>query len=123
MCIDEKRVCKLNHNKLYNWLQTTFKYTVLYTSEHNSIAEWCWRTFCTMKNIMLLNVKLFNRFWIKIMNTVNYFKIDYQFMSESLFLRKSEQNWYLVLVMSEYLNFFCMFTYQRKMNQVRSKQT
>jgi hypothetical protein len=70
----KKRVCKLNHDRLYNWSQTTFKYTVSYTSEHNSIAEWCWKTLCTMKNIMLLNVKLFNRFWIKIMNTVNYLR-------------------------------------------------
>jgi hypothetical protein len=94
--------------------RATLEYTVSYTSEHNSIAKWCWKHFYTMKNVMLLNVKLFNRFWVEIMNTVNYFRNNYQFMSESLSLRKSEQNWYLVLVMSEYLNFFCTFTYQRR---------
>lgn len=42
--------------------ETTFKYTALYTSEHNDILKCYWKTLYTMKNIMLLNVNLFNRF-------------------------------------------------------------
>jgi hypothetical protein len=44
-----KRVCKLNHDRLYDWYKTTFKYIISYTSEHNSIAEWCWKTFVQWK--------------------------------------------------------------------------
>jgi len=54
--------------------RATFEYIVSYISEHNFIAECCWKTLYTMKSVMLLNVKLFNCFWTKIMNTVNYLR-------------------------------------------------
>ena len=54
--------------------KTTFKYIISYILEHNSIVKCCWRTLHTMKNFMLLNAKLFNWFWTKIINTVNYLR-------------------------------------------------
>jgi len=54
--------------------RVTLEYTVLYTSEHNSIVKCCWCTLYTIKNFMLLNADLFNCFWTEIINTVNYFR-------------------------------------------------
>ena len=75
MCIDRERefVSQIMMNYMTNH-KTTLGYIISYTSEHNSIVKCCWRRLHTMKNFMLLNVKLSNWFWVKIMNTVNYLR-------------------------------------------------
>jgi hypothetical protein len=65
--------------------ETTFKYIISYTSEHNSIAEWCWKHFvqwrmlCYWMSNYLIDSE--SRSWI----LLTILEIDYQLMSESLF--------------------------------------
>ena len=54
--------------------EATLEFSALYTSEHNSVAEQCWQIIHTMKDFMLLNTKLPNRFWAEAMNTMNYLR-------------------------------------------------
>lgn len=45
-----------------------------YTPEHNSNAERAWRTIRTMKDSMLIDSGLSNRFWAEAMDTANYIR-------------------------------------------------
>ena len=47
----------------------SLKYSVSYTSEHNSVSERQWRIIQIMKDLMLLNSKLLNNFWAEAMTT------------------------------------------------------
>lgn len=45
-----------------------------YTPEHNGSAERAWRTIRTMKDSMLIDSGLSNRFWAEAMDTANYIR-------------------------------------------------
>ena len=48
------------------------KYAAPYVHEKNGLAEQGWRTFVTIKDSMLINSRLPNGFWAKVMETANY---------------------------------------------------
>lgn len=50
----------------------SIKYAALYLHKENRLAEQRWRTIVTMKNSILINSGLLNRFWAKTIETTNY---------------------------------------------------
>ena len=53
----------------------TIGYAALYIHKKNGIAERCWRTLATMKDLLLIDSGLPVNFWAEAMDTPNYFRI------------------------------------------------
>lgn len=42
--------------------------------KENKITKWGWRTLVIMKDLMMINSGLPNNFWMKVIETANYFQ-------------------------------------------------
>ena len=49
------------------------KYIILYLQQENSLTKREWKTFVTMKDILLIDSGIFNNFWAKAIIKANYF--------------------------------------------------
>lgn len=47
-------------------------YAASYMHKDNGIAKWCWRTWATIKDLLLINSTLLVNFRAEVMNTANY---------------------------------------------------
>lgn len=48
------------------------KYAISYIHEENGLAKRRWQTIVTIKNVILIDSRLPNRFWAKVMETANH---------------------------------------------------
>lgn len=71
----------------------TIKYTVSYIYEENRLAERIWQTIIIMKNSILIDNSLPNRFCAKAMETANYFQNRLLTKSKNHRVMIPEESW------------------------------